>query len=89
MEPVQSSFAAGSTSQERRQQAFDARQWWERLSMDQKFAVYQLSKFGFELAFIRNQGELGPLAVVRRQREYATVNHAGEADLNPTITIRD
>ncbi|MDN7125413.1 hypothetical protein [Pseudidiomarina terrestris] len=74
---------------ERRRGAFEPTQWWERLSMDQKFGVYQLSKFGFELAFIRNLADAGPLAVVRRQRDYATVNHAGEVNMKPQITIRD
>ncbi len=76
------------TPQERRRGAFDAQEWWQRLSMDQKFGVYQLSKFGFELAFIRNLAS-GPLAVVRRSRDYATVDHSGSVDLNPAIEIRD
>lgn len=73
---------------ERRHGAFEAKDWWQRLSMDQKFGVYQLSKFGFELAFIRNLAS-GPLAVVRRNRDYATVNHSGDVDLTPAIQIRN
>lgn len=73
---------------ERRHGAFDAKEWWQRLSMDQKFGVYQLSKFGFELAFIRNLAS-GPLAVVRRNRDYATVDQTGDVDLQPQIKIRD
>lgn len=78
-----------TSKHERRRGKFEPTQWWERLSMDQKFGVYQLSKFGFELAFIRNLPEAGPLAVVRRQRDYATVNQAGDVNLDPKITIRD
>ncbi|WP_126753744.1 hypothetical protein [Pseudidiomarina insulisalsae] len=74
---------------ERRRSAFDPQQWWQRLTMDQKFGVYQLNKFGFELAFIRNLPTVGPLAVVRRNQEYATVNKQGEVDLKPQITIRN
>ena len=77
-----------TTVQERRRSAFDSKEWWQRLSMDQKFGVYQLSKFGFELAFIRNQAH-GPLAVVRRNRDYATVDQLGEVDLSPSIQFRD
>lgn len=73
---------------ERRRGAFDAKEWWQRLSMDQKFGVYQLNKFGFELAFIRNLAS-GPLAVVRRNRDYATVDHSGDVDLQPHIQLRD
>ncbi|WP_051986739.1 hypothetical protein [Pseudidiomarina atlantica] len=74
---------------ERRRGLFDATQWWERLSMDQKFGVYQLAKFGYELAFIRNLADAGPLAVVRRNQDYATVSHSGEVNLRPNIVIRD
>ena len=80
--------SANITAQERRNNAFDTQEWWQRLSMDQKFGVYQLNKFGFELAFIRNLAN-GPLAVVRRNRDYATVNQRGEVNLNPTLKIRD
>lgn len=73
---------------ERRRIAIDAKEWWQRLSMDQKFGVYQLSKFGFELAFIRNLAS-GPLAVLRRNRDYATVDQKGDVDLQPQIKIRD
>lgn len=78
----------GATQNERRRGAFDAKEWWQRLSMDQKFGVYQLSKFGFELAFIRNLTN-GPLAVVRRNRDYATVDQSGDVNLSPSIQIRD
>lgn len=79
---------ANIAAQERRNNVFDTQEWWQRLSMDQKFGVYQLNKFGFELAFIRNLAN-GPLAIVRRNRDYATVNHRGEVNLNPTIKLRD
>lgn len=72
----------------RRRISLDPNDWWQRLSIDQKFGVYQLSKFGFELAFIRNTSS-GPLAVLRRSREYATVDQHGEVDLQPQIKIRD
>lgn len=73
---------------ERRRIALNQTEWWERLSMDQKFGVYQLQKFGFDLAFIRNTDD-GPLAVVRRGREFASVNHEGDVDLSPNIILRD
>lgn len=73
---------------ERRRIALNQSEWWERLSMDQKFGVYQLQKFGFDLAFIRNTDD-GPLAVVRRGREFATVDHEGEVNLSPDIVLRD
>ncbi|RZQ55876.1 hypothetical protein CWI82_00740 [Pseudidiomarina tainanensis] len=73
---------------ERRRIALNQSEWWDRLSMDQKFGVYQLQKFGFDLAFIRNT-EDGPTAVVRRGSEFATVNHEGDVDLSPDIVLRD
>ncbi|PHR66649.1 hypothetical protein [Pseudidiomarina marina] len=73
---------------ERRRIALNQSEWWDRLSMDQKFGVYQLQKFGFDLAFIRNT-EDGPLAVVRRGSEFASVNHEGDVDLSPDIVLRD
>ena len=73
---------------ERRRIALNQSQWWERLSMDQKFGIYQLQKFGYDLAFIRNT-EDGPLAVARRGHDFATVDGDGEVNLNPDITIRD
>lgn len=74
---------------ERRRIALNQSQWWERLSMDQKFGVYQLQKFGYDLAFIRNNPDSGPIAVVRRGMEFATVDSEGDVDLNPDIVIRD
>lgn len=74
---------------ERRRIALNQSEWWERLSMDQKFGVYQLQKFGYDLAFIRNQPKSGAIAVVRRGKEFATVNSEGDVDLNPDIVIRD
>ncbi|WP_417657321.1 hypothetical protein [Pseudidiomarina aestuarii] len=74
---------------ERRRIALNQSEWWERLSMDQKFGVYQLQKFGYDLAFIRNNAEVGPIAVVRRGHEFATVNSEGDVDLSPDIVIRD
>lgn len=74
---------------ERRRIALNQSEWWERLSMDQKFGVYQLQKFGYDLAFIRNNDEVGPIAVVRRGRDFATVDKDGDVDLNPDIVIRD
>ena len=68
--------------------ALNQSEWWERLSMDQKFGVYQLQKFGYDLAFIRNNPK-GAIAVVRRGVEFATVNSEGDVDLNPDIVIRD
>lgn len=81
--------SSASLAKERRNFTLAPSQWWERLSMDQKFGVYQLNKFGYELAFIRNTPDQGPLAVVRRNQDYATVDHTGEVDLQPTIVIRD
>jgi hypothetical protein len=73
---------------ERRRIALNQSEWWERLSMDQKFGVYQLQKFGYDLAFIRNDPK-GAVAVVRRGAEFAAVNSEGDVDLNPDIVIRD
>lgn len=73
---------------ERRRIELSTHQWWERLSMEQKFGVYQLQKFGYELAFIRNQ-DAGPIAVVKREQELATVDKNGDVDLTPPIQLRD
>lgn len=73
---------------ERRQVKLNTHQWWERLSMEQKFGVYQLQKFGYELAFIRNT-ESGPIAVAKRGEELATVDHEGDINLSPELQLRD
>ncbi|MEX1221255.1 MAG: hypothetical protein WEA82_03970 [Idiomarina sp.] len=73
---------------ERRRVELTTHQWWERLSMEQKFGVYQLQKFGYELAFIRNQ-EDGPIAVVKRDAELATVDKNGDVNLTPDLQLRD
>lgn len=83
-----SSHAKTQPSQERRNYALEPSQWWDRLSMDQKLGVYQLNKFGYDLAFIRNTLQ-GPLAIVRRNGDYATVDHTGDVDLQPEIVVRD
>ncbi len=73
---------------ERRRIDMNQSEWWDRLSMDQKFGAYQLQKFGFDLAFIRIEAE-GPFAVLRRGSDFATVDHEGDVDLSPNIVLRD
>ena len=64
-------------------------QWWELLSLAQKFSANSLFQFGYQLAFIRSTDN-GKLAVLMREAEQiAVITEDGELDTNPNIVLRD
>lgn len=61
--------------------------WWAKLSLAQKFSASSLGKFGYELAFVRNeQGK--NLAVLTCNSGVAVITEDGEINTSPDINIR-
>jgi hypothetical protein len=61
--------------------------WWSKLSLAQKFSASSLGKFGYELAFVRNeQGK--SLAVLMCNGGVAVITEDGEINTAPDIHIR-
>ncbi|MCU4677059.1 hypothetical protein N7931_15605 [Catenovulum sp. 2E275] len=63
-------------------------QWWDELSMAQKFSANSLFQFGYQLAFIRNT-EAGKLAVLIRDGQIVAISEDGELDAHPDIVLRE
>lgn len=72
---------------ERRGEKPEQSVWWSRLSLAQKFSASSLGKFGYELAFIRNEKGRS-LAVLNCNGGIAVITEDGEINTSPTITIR-
>lgn len=62
-------------------------EWWNKLSLAQKFAASSLTQFGYDLAFIRSSSA-GTLAILLCDGKAATINSDGEIDTAPNITVR-
>ncbi|MEW6981493.1 hypothetical protein AAD001_02440 [Colwelliaceae bacterium 6471] len=61
--------------------------WWSKLSLAQKFSASSLGKFGYELAFVRNeQGH--NLAVLLCNGGVAVITEDGDINTSPDIHIR-
>jgi len=74
---------------ERRKEAPEQSIWWNKLSLAQKFSASSLGKFGYELAFVRNDEDCGDsLAVLRCSEGVAVISEDGDIDTSPNITIR-
>lgn len=64
-------------------------QWWDLLSLAQKFSANSLFQFGYQLAFIRNTDK-GKLAVlIREDNNLAAITEDGELDTHPNIVLRN
>ncbi len=59
-----------------------------RLTLAQKYSAAELSQYGYLLKFIRGKG-LTSFAIFISGEKVATVDCAGEIDLEPNIKIRD
>ncbi|WP_372765803.1 hypothetical protein [Pseudoalteromonas sp.] len=57
------------------------------LSDEQRIAMYDLSNYGYDLAFVRTTGHL-KIAVLRQGDSVATIDHFGEVNVNPNIALR-
>lgn len=62
-------------------------EWWPYLSIAQRFSANSLFRYGYQLAFIRNN-EKGKLAVLIREDNIVTLNEWGDLDTAPAITLR-
>ena len=72
---------------ERRREAPEQSVWWNKLTLAQKFSASSLGKFGYEIAFVRNENEQR-LAVLQCSGGVAVISEDGDIDTSPTITIR-
>ena len=72
---------------ERRQYQPEQSALWDKLTLAQKFAASSLSKFGYDLAFIRSSNS-GSLAVMLCDGNAATIVDDGQIDSSPDIVIR-
>ncbi|WP_286262531.1 hypothetical protein [Thalassotalea atypica] len=72
---------------ERRTEQPENSVWWSRLSLAQKFSASSLGKFGYELAFIRNENGHS-LAVLSCNGGVAVITEDGEINTSPSIRIR-
>jgi hypothetical protein len=72
---------------ERRYYTPQQSQWWDRLTLAQKFAASSLTQFGYDLAFVRSN-LAGSMAVLLCDSRAATISDDGEINTNPDISIR-
>lgn len=72
---------------ERRHIGDDNQEWWDKLTLAQKFSASNLSKYGYDLAFIRSSNS-GNLAVMLRDGQSTTISEDGEIDTQPNLVIR-
>ena len=72
---------------ERRHLSEQQSEWWDRLTLAQKFSASSLAKYGYELAFVRSSAA-GSLAVMMQDTNVSTVADDGDIDTNPDIHIR-
>lgn len=72
---------------ERRTEQPEKSVWWSKLSLAQKFSASSLGKFGYELAFVRNDNGKS-LAVLTCNGGVAVVSEDGDINTSPNINIR-
>ncbi|SFC83257.1 hypothetical protein [Pseudoalteromonas denitrificans] len=61
---------------------------WTNLSIAQKASVSELSRFGFDLAFVRSSQE-GRFAFASLDEKYACINEDGEINMNSDQLFRN
>lgn len=74
-------------TEERRSEPPHKSVWWNKLSLAQKFSVSSLSKFGYQLEFIRHQNGHN-LAVLTCNDAVAVVKEDGVIDTDSKIKLR-
>ncbi len=62
--------------------------WWSKLSLAQKFSASSLGKFGYELAFVRNENGKS-LAVLICNGGISVISEDGDIDTSPELHLRD
>ena len=73
---------------ERRTEPPEQSVWWTKLSLAQKFSASSLGKFGYELAFVRNENGHS-LAVLTCNGGIAVISEEGDINTSPDIQLRD
>ena len=73
---------------ERRKEAISPSILWSQLSLAQKFSANSLSKYGYELDFIRVENDKN-IAVLRSHSGFATITDDGDINISPDIAVRD
>ena len=61
--------------------------WFKLLTLAQKYAAAELAQFGYQLQFIRGEGEHSQ-AIFTCDDKVVTVDAEGEIDLSPIIKLR-
>ncbi len=72
---------------DRRSKPLSSLEHRNRLSTAQRFAFYTLAKLGYQLLFVRGQGDRA-LAIARQDARLATIDEWGEVNFEPVITLR-
>ena len=72
---------------ERRHELPEESVWWSSLSLAQKFAANTLSKYGYEIDFVRNESGRST-AVLSSAQGQAIIFEDGEIDMSSHIKIR-
>ena len=72
---------------ERRKEPPEQSVWWKKLTLAQKFSVSSLGRYGYELAFVRNE-KGDNIAVLMCNGGIAVVTEDGDIDSSPDIKIR-
>ena len=74
-------------SEERRKSSLAQSVLWRKLSEEQKINAESLSKFGYDLEFMRNESA-DKIIIMLNGNNIATINKNGDIDTNPDIKIR-
>ncbi|GAA5142374.1 hypothetical protein [Thalassotalea piscium] len=72
---------------DRRKEPPEKSEWWEKLSLAQKFSASSLGKFGYELSFVRNENGQS-IAVLMCDSGIAVVTEDGDINTSPDIKVR-
>jgi hypothetical protein len=73
---------------DRREKSPEHSTLWKELSLAQKFSASSLGKFGYELAFVR-QDKGRNIAVLTCNSGIAVITEDGDINTSPDIDIRD
>jgi hypothetical protein len=72
---------------ERRKEVYSPSILWSKLSLAQKFSANSLSRFGYELDFIRVVNGQN-IAVLKCHNGLAVITDDGDIDITPDIEVR-
>lgn len=72
---------------DRRDEYSENTEWWNKLSLAQKFSASSLGKFGYELVCIRNIDSKN-IAILKCGQQISIVSEDGEINSGDGITLR-